>query len=97
MENPDHQTRTLQNRLVTPHTNNTFSKEFSSGVLRIIPVVDVPHDDFVGKFPLMQDKKYARWSPSVPDQLTASIQSPLNRHPSDWYFGIHPTDYTGEV
>lgn len=76
---------------------NALSKEISSGVLRVIPVVDVPHDNFVSKFPLMQDKKYARWSPNVPDQLTASIQSRLNRRPSDWYFGIHPTDYTGEV
>lgn len=76
---------------------NALSHEIATGVTRVIPLVDIPHEEFVQRYPLMRDKKYRRWHVSEVDTLAHAIHHRLNRHPAPWTFGQHPDDYKGPV
>lgn len=76
--------------------NSALSREIRTGIPVVIPVVAIPHDDFVHRYPLLADKLILRWSEGS-DVIATKIAARFDRVASPEWHHIHPTEYVGVV
>ena len=74
---------------------NALAREISSGIPRVIPILDAPSEAVFERYPLLVDKVYRRWSDGGPEAIAARLFTRLGRTACEWHAGLHPTEYTG--
>lgn len=75
---------------------SALEREASSGERTVLPIVSIPHELFVERFPLLRDKLYLRWTGNlaqIAKALVTSIGDSFEQHATLFF----PVEYKGPV
>ncbi|HYR07566.1 MAG TPA: toll/interleukin-1 receptor domain-containing protein [Longimicrobium sp.] len=75
---------------------SALSAEAASGVVRVLPLVSVPHETFCEHFPLLRDKLYLRWNGDAP-AMAKAIAERIGVDFTEHHTAFLPVDYTGQI
>lgn len=75
---------------------SALSREIRTAVPVVIPVLSIPHDEFMHRYPLLADKLALQWADGV-EAVADRIAVRFDRRPAVEWHHTHRADYVGTI